>query len=119
MKNLILCLVVAALLPLGFALLGGARALGAHIWWDVQTILIGIPIGLALGYVASWLPFRRSKGTLVFLILLAIGFGLAKYGQITFASSYGEDAFAGAAWYFGWIATGAFTTATLFTALRR
>ncbi|GGA05291.1 hypothetical protein [Neptunicoccus cionae] len=119
MKNLILTLVVAVLVPVGFALLGGTRALGAHIWWDVQTILIGAPIGLVLGFGASWLPYRRTKGIFAFLILLALSFAIAKYGQITFANSYGEDAFAGAAWYFGWIATGAFTSATLFTALRR
>lgn len=119
MKNLIAASALALLFPIGLALLGVTKTLGAHIWWDVKTILIGAPIGLCLGFAAALLPISKTTRLITFLILTLASFALTKYGQITFANSYAEDQLAGALWYFGWILTGACAAATLFSALKR
>lgn len=113
----IIALVIAITVPVLAGYLGLTKALGAHIWWDVKTMWIGAPIGGFLALAARFaVPFRFWH-----VVALSIGalisFGVAKYGQTTFAASYAEDALAGRFWYFGWIATGAFAAAAIFAGI--
>lgn len=119
MTRQILNPLTAFTIPVLMALLGVTQALGAHIWWDVTSILIGAPIGLLIAFFIAQRWPAYTKRLLLWLILLALSFAAAKWGQTTFAASYGEDALAGHFWYFGWIATGASLSGLIFSALRR
>jgi len=103
---------IAALLMAALIALDIARPLGAHPWWSQKTLLIGAPIGLILATLAG-LKLRPLPLALTFAIASALAFAAAKYGQTQFAASYAEDQLAGKLWYFGWIATGVFSVATL------
>jgi hypothetical protein len=118
MKRYILSAALALLIPIGFAYLGGTKLLGAHNWWDIKTIIIGAPIGIILAFVIGLLPIKKLVKVIGFLILTCLAFWAAKHGQTAFANSYGDDQFAGKLWYFGWIATGLFSAATIFSATR-
>ena len=118
MKRYILSAALALLIPIGFAYLGGTKSLGAHNWWDIKTIIIGAPIGIILAFVIGLFPINKPVKVIGFLILTCLAFWVAKHGQTTFANSYGDDQFAGQLWYFGWIATGLFSAATIFTTTR-
>ncbi len=111
MRHLLPALIAAFLMATLIAL-DIARPLGAHPWWSQKTFLIGTPIGLILATLAG-LKIRPLPLTLTFAITTALAFATAKYGQTQFAASYAEDALAGKLWYFGWIATGVFSAATL------
>ncbi len=117
MTKYILPAAIALALPILAAYLGVTKALGAHIWWDVKTILIGAPIGILLAAAFNLLSVPKIQRATAFLLLALAAYALAKYGQTAFANSYAEDQLAGKFWYFGWIATGAFPAATLFTTL--
>ncbi len=118
MTRSLLTALIAALIVIGFALLGGTKTLGAHPFWSLNVALIGAPIGglLALGLFVMtrwyWGPLVCS------VILAAVAYGVAHFGKLRFAASYAEDAFAGQMWFFGWIATALFITLTLALALR-
>jgi hypothetical protein len=116
MKRNILSAALALSIPIGFAYLGGTKALGAHNWWDIKSIIIGAPIGILLAYAVGLLPLAKPTKIIGFLILTCLAFWVAKHGQTAFANSYGDDQFAGKLWYFGWIATGLFSAATVFAA---
>lgn len=111
MRTLIPTLAAALMVAILIAL-DVASPLGAHPWWSQSTLVIGAPIGLIL---ASFLvrvstPVKRLG---LSVLLAAITFAIAKYGQTQFAASYAEDAVAGRLWYFGWIAVGATVAASL------
>ncbi len=111
MRHLLSALIAALLMATVIAL-DIARPLGAHPWWSHKTLLIGAPIGLILATLAG-LKLRPLPLTITFAIATALAFATAKYGQTQFAASYAEDQLAGKLWYFGWIATGVFSAATL------
>ena len=109
---------LALLIPIGFAYLGGVKALGAHHWWDFKTALIGAPIGLIIAIIIEFITPLKPAKVMGFLALLALAFADAKYSQIQFVASYGEDQFAGKMWYFGWIATAAAASGAIFSAVK-
>lgn len=119
MRPLLIPAAISLTLPITLAYLGVNKMLGAHIWWDVKTVLIGAPIGVILAYFVGFSPAGRNIRIIAFIILTLAAFGFAKYGQTTFANSYAEDQLAGKFWYFGWIAIAAFVAAAIFTAARR
>lgn len=119
MPRQILSPLIAFALPILAALLGLTDALGAHISWDVKTILIGAPIGVLLAFLLALVWPNKTKTTILWVLLLVCAFAIAKYGQTAFVNSYGDDQFAGKLWYFGWIATGAAAAGTIFAAIRR
>jgi hypothetical protein len=41
---------IALFIPIGLAWLGLSKTLGAHISWDVKTIIIGAPLGVILSF---------------------------------------------------------------------
>ncbi|MEO9824309.1 MAG: hypothetical protein ABJF50_07840 [Paracoccaceae bacterium] len=92
---------------------GTNKALGAHPFWDTQVALIGVPIGLILAFALRALKWRWSTRLLTFLVLLTIAGTAAHQGRLEFAASYAENKLAGQLWYFGWIASMSFATATL------
>lgn len=106
-------LVTALAMPPVLALLGMSRALGAHPWWDVQTALIGAPIGVAVGLVAMVLPRWSRVGAAV--TVLACAALAAGWGKAEFAASFAENALAGRLWYFGWMGVAAGVSAVLVT----
>lgn len=111
---------VALLVPLALAYFGIFRLLGAHPWWDVQTALIGAPIGCLIGLGLARLGPVMGRG--LGLALLTMAIASASYGKMQFAASYAEDALAGKLWYFGWIGIAAGLGASLvaiLTARRR
>jgi hypothetical protein len=118
MNRLILTPLIAFAVPVALAWLGLTNLLGAHIWWDVKTILIGAPIGLVLAFLLAEKWDARVKRTAVWVFLLIAAFVVAKYGQTAFANSYAEDQVAGKLWYFGWIATGAGAAGTIYSAIK-
>lgn len=105
MLRLIVGSVVAILLMVGFASLGGTAWAGAHIFWDVKVAYIGAPIGAILAIGLVFVPISKLKRTILFGALTVIAFIVARYGQTQFAASFGDDQQAGVFWYFGWIAT--------------
>lgn len=119
MPRLILSPIIAFAIPVLLAWLGLTNALGAHIWWDVKTILIGAPIGVLLAFLMAQVWADTVKRTILWALLLLGAFAIAKYGQTAFVNSYAEDQFAGKLWYFGWIATGAGAAGALYSAIHR
>ena len=114
MMKTVLPAAIAIVVPILLAWLGLSRALGAHPFWEVQTIAIGAPIGLLLmlGGKMTGLGNKWLVATAIALLIAAIS--VATYGKMVFVAAYGDDRFAGQLWYFGWIAVGAFSAATLF-----
>lgn len=116
-------LLVALALPVLVAILAYATnlttSLGAHPWWAGKVIWIGLPIGLVLGATVwaiglpQWLRLAGSA------ILVLAGVASAYFGKKWFAASFAENALAGQMWYFGWIATCAFTAAMLASVVLR
>ncbi len=82
------------------------KSLGAHPWWSLKVLMIGVPIGAILALIASCLS-HPNKAVVLFLLATLASYITAKYGQIQFAASYAEDALAGTLWYFGWISLAA------------
>lgn len=111
--------IIAFAIPVLLAWLSVTNALGAHIWWDVSAILIGAPIGLLVSFLIAQKWDAYAKRLILWLILLALAFTAAKYGQTAFAASYGDDAMAGQFWYFGWITTGASVAGLIYSLLKR
>ena len=111
--RILIPLALAALALAAAAFLGLPKSLGAHPWWSQSVVWIGLPIGLAAALALRFLkaPWLLSLAGLV--LLTAGAFALASYGKAQFAASYAEDVLAGRFWYFGWIATAAFSAATL------
>lgn len=96
-------------------LTGITQTLGAHPFWADKVSWIGLVIGLGLAWVAGRVRLPQGA-TLVLSVLLAIAaYMLARAGKDAFAASYGEAVVAGRFWFFGWIATCAFTAAALAT----
>ncbi len=97
---------------------GLTRVLGAHPWWSEKVVWVGLPAGIALAATAWLLAPARGPRLITLFALTLLAFGLAQYGQARFAASVAEDALAGQAWYFGWIATCALATATVASLFR-
>ena len=114
MMKTVLSSAIAILVPILLAWLGLSRALGAHPFWEVQTIAIGAPIGVLLILGAQMAGIGQKWLIIAAVILLIAAISVATYGKMGFVAAYGDDRFAGQLWYFGWIAVGAFSTATLF-----
>ena len=94
------------------------KALGAHPWWSGEVLLYGGVPGVILAMVVLWLSKRMFWPAAAFTVLTGMAWGIATIGQMRFAASYAEDALAGRAWFFGWIAAALFAAAAL-TALGR
>ncbi|SMC52652.1 hypothetical protein [Primorskyibacter flagellatus] len=82
--------------------LGLGELLGAHPFWDVQVALVGAPIGALIAMLLGWLE-RSGAALLAGAAILIVGLVMAMRGKMAFASSYAEDLFSGALWYYGWI----------------
>ena len=107
-----------ALLAVGAAsYFGVTERLGAHPSWANIVPVIGGVMGAVFAIVLRFLP--KVARIVLFAALLGASFAMAWLGKTRFASSFGEDLFAGQVWYFGWIATGCFTAAVLATILMR
>ncbi|MEX0365027.1 MAG: hypothetical protein AB3N22_03090 [Ruegeria sp.] len=92
---------------------GLTQSLGAHPWWADKVIWIGLPIGVLLATTTWALAVPRVLRLVGFGLLTAVAFGIAHFGKTRFAASFAEDALAGHAWYFGWIATCALAVALI------
>lgn len=93
------------------------RTLGAHPFWSRDAVLLGGGLGLALGSLSVKFPWVARL--IVFVLIAALGYGLAIYGKTAFAASFGEDALAGRFWFIGWHAALAGFSATLLTLIAR
>ncbi len=111
MRTLIATL-AAVLIVAALVALDAAKPLGAHPWWSQNTLVVGVPIGLILASLLARVS-TPAKRLGFGIVVTAIAFTAAKFGQTQFAASYAEDAVAGRLWYFGWIAVGATAAATL------
>lgn len=114
-----LALPVSAALPYGAALLGLTREMGAHPFWAISVVAIGAPVGIALAFGLRALRAPRLVSVVSFVLLAVAAFAISHLGKTAFAASYAENALAGRAWYFGWIAAATFVTAALAAALTR
>ncbi|WP_171175956.1 hypothetical protein [Ruegeria sp. HKCCD8929] len=76
-------------------------------------IWIGLPIGVLLAAAAWALAVPTVLRLIGFGLLTVVAFGIAHFGKTRFAASFAEDALAGQAWYFGWIATCALAVALI------
>lgn len=100
---------VKALIPalLVLAAIGVAdlpATFGAHPWWSGKVVLIGAPVGFALAWLASQrIPTLALVVTFFFATTVAAT--TAVFGKRVFVASFGDNALAGQAWFFGWIAT--------------
>ncbi len=89
-------------------------SLGAHPWWSGKTVLIGTPVGLAIAWGFAHLSAPRAR-IFVQLIFVLFAVSAAYFGKLEFVSSYGDNAAAGAFWYYGWIAISAATSGLIYT----
>ena len=105
--------VFAAMIVIVLANGGLTQQLGAHPFWSVTVAWVGVPIGLALTFLAKRTRLSWIARSLIFLTCLAAAFAAASLGKQRFAASFAEDALAGQIWYFGWIAVATFTTASI------
>jgi hypothetical protein len=107
MRQLMLrTLVLAFGLGLGLVVLahlGLAQKLGAHPWWAVQVVYIGVGAGFILSVLGGFIPIFTRGIVPLLLVLVVASISLTVYGKTQFAASYAEDALAGRMWYFGWI----------------
>ncbi len=88
--------------------LGLTVALGAHPYWGMQVVWVGIGIGAVIfGLSRLWRGRRLMKLGLA-LVFLALSAGVVGIGKARFVVSYGDDFLAGRMWYFGWMAVVAF-----------
>lgn len=95
---------VAAAVLVGAGYLGLSQALGAHPFWAVKVVWIGIGIGAVLfGLSRFWAASARVKLPIA-LALLAGSAGVTILGKARFAASYAEDFVAGRMWFLGWMA---------------
>ncbi|WP_461406157.1 hypothetical protein [Falsiruegeria mediterranea] len=94
------------------------KMLGAHPWWSVKVIWIGLTIGLGIFAIGAALKLSGRVTSVGFTVLTIASYAVATLGKTRFAASYAEDAIAGQMWYFGWIATCAFTAAALLSLFR-
>jgi len=95
-------LVAAVMLLAAWA--GTTALLGAHPFWDVQVVWIGVAASF-VGRPLVW-PLR-TKNALISMLLAAallIAIVLTVWGKDGFVSSYAEDYLAGRFWYLGWTA---------------
>lgn len=95
----------AAFIAALFAVFQLPEQLGAHPWWALKVIWIGLPIGLVLAFLALRLGLARNLRILLFLLAVCAAAYAATHGKTLFVNSYAEDALAGRFWYFGWIAS--------------
>ena len=87
-----------------FGTLGGTVALGAHPWWADQVAFVGLSVGLPASWlIAKLLPSRAQRLGVVTIALILSGL-ITYFGKARFVASFAEDALAGRAWYFGWMA---------------
>ena len=111
----------AIIAPLALALLAYVlnltQTLGAHPWWSVTVLLIGVPIGVVLGAGLGMAGLSRIAGLALTGAATALAFGAAHFGKTRFAASFAEDQLAGQVWYFGWIATCGLAAALVVMAL--
>jgi len=117
-----ICLIptlIALFIPIGLAWLGLSKTLGAHISWDVKTIIIGAPLGVILSFFLAEKWDDWLKRTVVWIALLIAAYVLALYGKTVFVQSYGDNQMAGKLWYFGWIAMGTGAGGLIYSALKR
>lgn len=94
------------------------QKLGAHPWWADKVIWLGIPLGLGIYATLTLLRLPRFPEVAGLGLAILIAFGAATQGKARFAASFAEDAVAGQMWYFGWVATCAFSAAFLLSLLR-
>lgn len=93
------------------------QTLGAHPWWAVRVIWIGVCLGLLISAMLWGLrvPYLIRLSGLIPLTLAAIA--ITYTGKIRFAASFAEDTLAGQMWYFGWMAICTFALAVMATAV--
>ncbi|MBO9450857.1 hypothetical protein J7426_11345 [Tropicibacter sp. R16_0] len=117
-KQTILPFVLLLLLAGGATALDLPKMLGAHPWWSVKVIWIGLIIGLVGFAVGAGLKLSGRVASGGFTVLAIASYAVAAVGKTRFAASFAEDAVAGQMWYFGWIATCAFTAAAVLSLFR-
>lgn len=97
---------------------GVIKLLGAHPFWADDVLWIGLPVGIALAWLAGVARLGKGMMATLCLLLAASAWMLARAGKQAFAASYAEATLAGQFWYFGWIATCAFAASALATMAR-
>ena len=105
--------IFSALVVIVAANAGLTTSLGAHPFWAVQIAWIGVPIGLALAILTKFLGTTWRLRVTLFAFCTIGAAAAAYFGKSSFAAFFAENALAGKAWYFGWIAVAAFTTALI------
>lgn len=88
---------------LGFTMLDGPRALGAHPLWAVTVGLVGTGIGLVMWIALHLLGTARRKMVTLGACLLVAAAAMAWIGKLRFVASFAEDQLAGRMWFVGWI----------------
>ncbi len=94
------------------------RMFGAHPWWSVKVIWIGLPVGLGFYAASASLSLSSPVQLVGFTVLTSLSYIVAVLGKTRFAASYAEDALAGQMWYFGWVGACAFAAAALISLFR-
>lgn len=110
---------VAAAVLVAAGYLGIGQALGAHPFWAIKVVWIGVGIGAVLfGLSRFWTTSGLVKLSIA-LVLLAGSAGVTMLGKARFAASYAEDFVAGRMWFLGWMALVAATFLVLALLLAR
>lgn len=83
---------------------GVTKMLGAHPFWAMQVVWIGLAFGAGMR-VFTWRFRTRRAAVLSVLILgLIVSVAVTVIGKDRFVTSFAEDFVGGRMWYYGWMA---------------
>lgn len=95
--------VLALAVVVGFTLMDGANALGAHPLWSERVGFIGTGIGIAKWLVLHVAGVARRRMLLLGAALFLVFVTMIWFGKVRFVASYAQDQLAGRFWFFGWM----------------
>ena len=113
MARILVPLLIAAGVVIGFGMSGTATALGANPLWATQVTFTGALAGTVLALVGRLALRRRFRAGSGFAVLAMASYGVASLGKASFLASYAENATAGQMWFYGWIGAATLATAAI------
>ncbi|MDQ7071331.1 MAG: hypothetical protein Q9M48_11460 [Rhodobacterales bacterium] len=110
---------LALVFALIMALFQVPELLGAHPFWALKVIWLGLPVGLVAAFLTGFLGLSKTLRIALFTVATLSAFYVATQGKTVFVNSYAENGLAGRFWYFGWIGTMAAVSGLIAVLIRK